>query len=65
MNIESIVGVIALLSIVVFFITLGTDMLDGVVMDFLPEKVRKQLRWTFGIVALVSTATYIIISLKN
>jgi hypothetical protein len=62
---ESIVGLIALIAIVVFFLSLGTDILDGLVMDFFSEKFRKQLRWTLGIIALISTVAYIIISLKN
>lgn len=65
MNIESIVAVVALISIVLFFLSLGTDMFEGLLMDLLPEKFRKGLRWILGIVALVSAAAYIIVSLKN
>ncbi len=65
MNIESIVAIVALISIVLFFLSLGTDIFDGLLMDLLPEKFRKGLRWILGIVALVSTAAYIIVSLKN
>jgi hypothetical protein len=65
MNIESTVAVIALISIVAFFISLGTDMFDGFFMDLLPEKFRKGLRWTLGIIAFVSTVAYIMLSLKN
>ena len=65
MNIESIVAVIALISIVLFFLSLGTDTFDGLITDLLPEKFRKLLRLTLGIVALISTAAYITISLKN
>ncbi len=62
---ESIFGVIALISIVLFFISLGTDMFDGLLMDLLPRKFLEGLRWMLGIVALVSTVVYIIVSLKN
>lgn len=65
MNIESIVAVVALISIVLFFLSLGTDMFEGLLMDLLPEKFRKGLRWILGVVALISTVTYIIVSLKN
>ena len=62
---ESVISLIALISIVLFFFSLGTDMFDGFLMDLLPEKFLKALRWVFGIVALISTIAYIIVSLKN
>jgi hypothetical protein len=65
MNIESIVGVVALFAIVAFITSLGSDPIDGLLTDFLPEKFRKCLRWILGTVALISTAAYIVISLKN
>ena len=62
---ESIIAVVALISIVLFFISLGTDIFDGFLIDLLPQKFLKGLRWILGIVALVSTVAYIIVSLKN
>jgi len=61
---ESIISLIALVSIVLFFLSLGVDMFDGFLIDLLPEKFRKGLRWILGIVALVSTAAYIVISIS-
>lgn len=40
-------------------------MFDGFLMDLLPQKFLKGLRWILGTVALVSTIAYIIVSLKN
>jgi TRAP-type C4-dicarboxylate transport system permease small subunit len=62
---DSIISLVALISVVLFFISLGTDMFDGLLMDLLPEKFREKLRWVLGIIALISTTAYIIVSLKN
>ncbi len=65
MNTESVVGVIALFSIVLFVNSLGSGPLSGLVVDHLTQKVSMVMRRVFGIIALVSTVAYIIISLNN
>ncbi len=64
---ESIAGIVAVLFIVVFVYSFfqSFDLLS-IVLDFtIPEKVVIQTRWVLGIIALLSTLTYIVLSLKD
>ncbi len=62
---ESILAILSLVTIVAFVISLSLDPISGLLVDFLPEKWRINLRWILGIAAIVSTVAYIIIGLKN
>lgn len=64
---ESIIGLVSLLSIVLFIYFLF-DNFDPVTFFFeiaIPRKVIVRIRWVLGIIALVSTVAYILMSLKN
>lgn len=64
---ESIAGVISLIFIATFVYSFfhSFDVLS-VILDFtLPEKVIRKTRWVLGIMALLSTIVYIIVSLRN
>lgn len=65
---ESIAGLIFLITFVLFIFSLRIDFLSDFLIALTPEKFQKSLAWVswkLGIVPLVSGLTYIILSLSN
>lgn len=64
---ESIVGVVSLIFIVAFIYSFfqSFDILSALLDFTIPQKVIRKTRWVLGIIAFISTATYIILILKN
>ena len=62
---DSILQVIAFVSIVLFTISLSIDPISGILVDLIPEKILRKLRWVLGIIAFLSIAMVIVATLKN
>jgi|GEM_PF-4291708 len=57
---ESVLQIIALIAIVLFLISLADDPITSITTDFVPKRFAKKLRWTLGIIALISVLSMFI-----
>lgn len=57
---ESVLQITALVAIVLFIISLAIDLESSLLIDFLPERFVKKLRWILGTIAFISIVLMII-----
>ena len=58
---DSILQIISLVAIIAFIVSLSPDPYSFLIMKLIPEKFHKALRWTLGIVALMSVTISIVV----